>query len=1512
MEKPLVNDINYAKRKYYQLAFFSTETIKEGSEEIYLDDRNPANDQNAKDLSFSSFTARDLTLGAGKFDRLVPGRDYSMDYSRGMLIFRSPQPDNAVVCVNYQRPDGSFLVGALPGLTNYILIKDDQNSYPRCTEIKSYYNLGRTQIVRDDGRGNFFMKIVKDSGEEPTAQEWKTDTGLDSIPKYPDNIKIDFESGIFNIVDSSGNPWNVFPSPAYQGATGTHANYRFYIEYRYRMKIFTLRPGIVPQSEQVVLDGKTLSRDKDYFIDYDIGQLTFIDDSKFNDNSVIDVNYEYSQFGGMQIGETFVGIRNELSLTQNVFVGVSYLKNFPPRPQAIPDMRSVASDLEIQEIDSRVQNLKWGRFNLGFGGEFAQSKRNMNTYGKAMIDSMEGIKDGVGPALLKDSWKYGWTQDGYPPNALFWDNIDVLLRDIYGLSEQDVRDDRQSVLRVNYDLTRSTSCSIVQSLSPTGIDFSKKTGLEMRLLQVQRSGPAFDSDDKVIIEFGKFNEDADRDNSFDTEDISSNSVLNDGEDIGWFFNNPQWPLESDQRRIGPNNGLIDTEDLDGDRLFNMSDQPVEGKKFEIPLSGLQAAKWTSIQKNLEKISPDEWLYIKQVRITIQAKGKAGELQFAKIDAVGNKWETLTTGLTLKAINNYDDKSYSDNSLNNINSPMLTEYESLYGKALAGTTLKQEQALEMNYDFAGSSPAFLSTGTVAAKEAFTMSQDFSVHQKLKFFVFGDNNKEILSFRAYTDNDGNYFEYKRVVNWSGWKLITVNQVDINGDKIPEIWLPEQEPPDSNMIAECAGKGFGVGSPVLSKISYIKLIVMKEDTVAGSTYTALSGSGKIWVNEIHMTDSVSRDGQAYKLYSDMGIDGWTTFGGRYKWRDPNFETFDATALGTQESFEQSGYFNFTRLSFMPMNFTGGRTETRTSSIDKAADFVSILKVGRVISTNFTAGTSLNINKLPTLGYNYAVNTTSTSNESSKYFMTSERVSHSGNMNYGIARLTKVDPLDSFVPTSLSLSGSRVTNTDEPWNWEQVSSTTNPKKIEYTDSYSISAPFQMFWNRFSLSPSYSRSKTYEEKKIEDFPVYDKAAGQNIGLNSSLKINDWLVPRFNYSIGTNESYDFSSADPEKISKVKSVTRNGSGSVSAEFGIAKILPKLKPTKSLNLSSSYSIQDGDKYDAVGSTYAAFTDIWIRDPLKNGTLSSLSRSDTINSSGRWNIFEGVPFKGRMASMNKTYTSLNYSETRAFTSNTGTRTKSQRMTWPDMTINIYDTEKMLGIEQYIYDTNLTLTNRYNTDKQLTVINDADVPQTENNTLNNTLSLRFNLKRFINSLSYNYGNTVSKSFDFRDRRYTSMSKSWNFALQPSFDAFNMTLTPRYSFQEDKAWAGDPGDPVNGPTIARSPTQDLRTETGSIGFYKNTSFPGGMYIPIIGKTLPLKNQFIFNASLSYTRRDTDLGNIAENRTNEYGLTMSGNYTISDNLIAEVGGGYNRFQNREVRDKNWTSYNLNAKLSITF
>jgi len=139
--------------------------------------------------------------------------------------------------------------------------------------MKNFYVLGDTKIQRDDGRGNFILKIINLGNTEPTQIDGfdatsSTGAQVKPVPKYPNDIDVDFENGIFTFVSS-----DAFRSPfvrpftddiyAFRETVPPSKNrYRLFAEYRFRKGNFSLdQINIVSQSEQVFLDGKRLTRD---------------------------------------------------------------------------------------------------------------------------------------------------------------------------------------------------------------------------------------------------------------------------------------------------------------------------------------------------------------------------------------------------------------------------------------------------------------------------------------------------------------------------------------------------------------------------------------------------------------------------------------------------------------------------------------------------------------------------------------------------------------------------------------------------------------------------------------------------------------------------------------------------------------------------------------------------------------------------------------------------------------------------------------------------------------------------------------------------------------------------------------------------------------------------------------------------------------------------------------------------------------------------------------------------
>jgi len=76
--------------------------------------------------------------------------------------------------VNYEFENGSAL------RNNSLIIKDMDNTDAVTTELRTFYDLGNFDIIRDNGRGNFLLEIKDLNGNAPSTTEGEKD-----MPAYP-------------------------------------------------------------------------------------------------------------------------------------------------------------------------------------------------------------------------------------------------------------------------------------------------------------------------------------------------------------------------------------------------------------------------------------------------------------------------------------------------------------------------------------------------------------------------------------------------------------------------------------------------------------------------------------------------------------------------------------------------------------------------------------------------------------------------------------------------------------------------------------------------------------------------------------------------------------------------------------------------------------------------------------------------------------------------------------------------------------------------------------------------------------------------------------------------------------------------------------------------------------------------------------------------------------------------------------------------------------------------------
>ncbi|RLD17450.1 MAG: hypothetical protein DRI36_03735 [Caldiserica bacterium] len=754
--KKTIPDTSYISHKYYKLYCSTTEVqlpIEKGSEKIYLDDRDSTtNEATTKQMEagFSFFNSTETFKG--DFDLLVPGVDYVMDYSEGIITFKRTISDNYVIAVDYKDSSGKY-ISEKYGRIQIIKDETDVNTI----ELKNRYSIGDTKIIRDPTGEKFVIKILDSAGNE------EDENGVPYIDKV--EYEIDYDLGIIEFKDER-------PFETYFGKKDVYdkANYgkgrlyyEIYVEYRTRKLSYTLgRINIVKDSEKVIVDGETLKRDIDYFIDYYTGYITFINEEKIKEDSEIVITYDYYPFFGAR-QDTLVGLRADFKGKRNFSLGSTIIYNFSPQTQDIPDVNETPKSVLIMEADSKFSfgPYRFFPFRAGISGEIAKSIHNPNRAGKAIVDNMEGVKEVSSFSLDEDLWMPSSIEKSLR-GELNLSNEDVPVKDIKGIEDEE---ERTQVLVLDYEASSSSEeVGIVYPISREGRDFSEKLYIEMWVYGDSSSS-------NLSFELGIIDEDINGNGEIDTEDKNHNGLLDEGEDTGIEI--------EDGVFYGKDNGKLDSEDLDRDGFLDSS-SICFSTNVVINWSG-----WRKIVFPIEISDPVPWQTVKSARIRIT--GGRGLIKIASLGIVGNKWKVVGEGLEVDAKNNEDDPDY-DSLLDE------PEYQDLY--SFSDNNLR-EQALVLRY--------LLSTSSSAYVEANYSRMDFSEHRRLNFFIHGENNGDVFFIR-FGDSANNYYEYSSTVTWNGWRHISISLEDNDFDGFIDGFTSKK------------------GNPSLNNISYIQIGVIK----------------------------------------------------------------------------------------------------------------------------------------------------------------------------------------------------------------------------------------------------------------------------------------------------------------------------------------------------------------------------------------------------------------------------------------------------------------------------------------------------------------------------------------------------------------------------------------------------------------------------------------------------------------------------------------------------------------
>ncbi|MBI4351413.1 MAG: hypothetical protein HY550_08240 [Elusimicrobia bacterium] len=1513
-------DTNYLRRKYYDVTFGNTARlpVKSGTERVYIDQQTLAQ---VDGVTVFALTGKDLAVQTstytGRFQLLSPGIDYVMDYSKGLVTFNRTLSPQEVVIIDFQNAGGTQLsqnsststldtaatlaVPAIIKTPSDIALSSDtalaaqQVSHKR--ELKTYYSIGQSNIVRDNGNGNFILKVQDLNRTEVLP------TITNNMPKYPDTIEVDFEQGIFQLKQPftlDGEPATSPDPQIYSAAPSSKRVLR--VEYSYRFKTFLLEPSIVLQSEVVRVDGKKLGRNEEYFIDYDSGFITFYYPERVGQDSKIEIVYEVSPFGGVG-NQSLVGGRVSYDFGSHFSLGSTLLYQGGIKANTVPNITDLTNSMMVYEGDTQLKGLNLLGLKASLGAEAAQSRLNPNLNENALIDNMEGVKQEDSPSMDKNFWFIAANPTAGPADPLAlpqdWYNENVKISEINPASASE---GTQQVLSVSYDFTTSQEISIVYPLSATGLDFSQKNVLELVVHgSTGAAGPLFN------IHLGQINEDADNTGGQNftcasglvltaapkSEDLNCDQQVSSTEDIGWLYK-----VGASEKRYGAGNGRLDSEDLNKNGRLDAQDFTggsfgyVNGSKFrDNNDSGTEKNQinfngWHTLYLPLAITSTDtfKWNAVKQVRISLKKSpggSNSGVVKFARISAVGNTWtvqsSTNTGSIQAIAVNNVDNPGYTP--IHEAGGEATIVYNDLYGsaseqkqKSNSGTL--SEQTLSLNYE------NIYSSSTVHVYRKFSTAIDVSQHEKVRFLVKSESGAQSgVNFYVKSGDVNNYFKASVPLDFTGWKLITIGQEDTpGGDKIPDFWVR------STQGVEISSRG----TPSLQQVPQF---------IVGLEATDGSGhAGTVYFNELHVADPLTRTGSARKVEGVFEIPGWFSFGGKHRFMDRSFQT-PVTAIANQDNEQNTGYLNITRLSFFPVNVTAARqiTVTPNTLTTGSNNLVNSLQQGRVKKFDGAASGSLNIKALPTIGLNYSKGIT----DYSLLSRTDDRNLYAANLSYSVPGALPVLPRSISLNYSLGLS-----KVDYDASKLLVADSLFRTK-ERTDAYGAKFSF-IPWNGSSLNPGYSLQTAREERAPVSDPLrsehYNKSLQQTVDANSNLLFARWLNPAVNYSVTTIESNNLNvttvtvaqTSQLFPAGRIKSVNRTAQGGVSLTLNMNDLAPRNRLLRSLVLSSNYQIQDGDSWANVEKEYDTRSRLWLRDSMRPASpfaqRNSVTLRDTVSSTQRWQPFEGYTLKGSAAPLSTLSLTNNFSNSVQRSEVTGTISKSVNRTFPDMILSLSQLETLVRARRWATSATINLKYSRNTNEVKAVSLDTS------GTYGTDLRFRL-LNKVDTAASYNLRLTEKK--DLRVNQRTQAVTHNDATLQGTFDYRKFRFTPKADYVSDKTRAA-----------LGVVTANTRTITPSLLIKSDFQLPKGLKLPFMKKTILFTNRIVWTTTLSYAIKSSPITIADNNRL--FSLNTSADYEAAKNLRLTFNAGLQRFWHKFLKQEEYLSYQAGSTLTFQF
>ncbi len=872
--------------------------------ELYMDDQNP---ETVTD------TVR-LSIDNGTYSKLQSGVDYSINFTTGVITFLIDIPDKARIFAAYtlvtgSTSDPSVIVpgdpvhpgGVFTG-KNIVFIKyghtldedtvvrnlafdageTDRNGDGKVNldvyEIRSNYFVGDRNLLSDNLSITFMRENAIMTKSEILG------LGQYSVLYYSGIIEFYLREPFKPVLDPA-TAERIYAENQTQSVY-QYSRFRIMVDYYRESRSFKLGNfNIIPDSVRIKINEREISENL-YTIDYTAGFLTFQNPSNplIGPDTVIEVRYEYIPFGAQS--RSFVGgLRADYNINDTINFGSSLLYARSASSETIPDPGVEPTQTILVEGDTklnldgeflaRVLNRLSSRtirnvpVDIRGYAEYARSYKNINTFGKALLDNMEASDETVFISLGENDWmlsseptsvpltrrsilNYYYYRDSatggvlqnllYPASKIPYRVKPGPFNVAYGHSPQNQRS-----LVLDFDGDGDYASIVTRQLSDSAVDFSELQYVEISYLYDGTN------DVDLYIDLGSVNEDGDGDGVFDTEDVNRNNVLDRdpvsgySEDVGFEFNDP-----FNVTRVGGGasinaltrgNGILDTEDINRNGVLDTIDNvyTVPDTSRTIPGNDVRWKK-KRIYIDRSAITRSEVDLLKQVEAVrlylVKSAGVSGRMYIDEIRFVSSKWKELEIDgstaapgeMQVALIDSLSDDEYSREPFHFFQKDL---YKSLYGdKSDSDLLLEKETALEITYDLAGGS-------YVSATRRFSRPIDMRYYKTLNLWMNYRNftpGDTVCFIIGSSDNDYVEFRFPMDLN-RFWREVKLRlKQSSRGEAFP-----------SSIT----------GQPDLKRINFMEIRIY-----------APGRSGRIWLNDIYLSEAEVVSDQAHWYEGEISI--------------------------------------------------------------------------------------------------------------------------------------------------------------------------------------------------------------------------------------------------------------------------------------------------------------------------------------------------------------------------------------------------------------------------------------------------------------------------------------------------------------------------------------------------------------------------------------------------------------------------------------------------------------------